>query len=331
MRKIISTFLVGFGFFAPLMVGAYSDVGVLNPHYVAISVMTDEGVFSGNDDGTFKSENFVNRAESAKVLAKFLGLYIDENVGDSAFSDINGDEWFNKYVQASVEQGIINGNPDGTFAPARSVIRAEFVKMLLLGVEFNQDAWKDKQYFADVLLREWYTPFMNYAGRTGILEVDGGNNLYPGKEMTRGEVAETMYLLLVILRGEDADFLMSQTEKQIARIEPYVEANMYSAASRAAQLASKFMDQAVKAAPDNIEVLGKTQIAKSYESLLDATVILVDLQNRWSTAQASEASLAVYNAKKYANEAKEIDPAITDRADYLLWLAKEVEEQILEP
>lgn len=331
MKKFISTCLVGLGIFTPLIAGAYSDVVITDPHYVAISVLTEEGVFSGNDDGTFKSGNLVNRAESAKVLAIFLGIDVDADISSSSFSDIAGDEWFNKYVESAAKIGIIKGNPDGTFAPERSVVRAEFVKMLLLGVEFNQDAWKDKQYFADVPLREWYTPFMNYAGRTGILEVDGFNKLYPGREMTRGEVAETMYLLRIILRGEDTGYLMSQTEKQIAQIEPYLEAGKYASASRAAQLSSKFMDQAVKASPDNVEALGKDKIAKAYESLLRATVILVDLQNRWSTAKASEASLAVYNAKKYANEAKEIDPAIKDRADYLLWLAKEVEEQIVEP
>ncbi len=330
MRKSLLTLSIIACLLIPVAASAYSDVEMTNPHAVAISVMTEEGVFSGNDDGTFKPNNLVNRAESSKVLAILLNLEVDENVSDSGFSDINGDEWFNKYVEASVDLGVINGNPDGTFAPGRSVVRAEFVKMLLIGVGFDQDDWKDKQYFADVPLREWYTSYMNYAGSTGILDVDSANKIYPAQEMTRGEVAETVYLLQVILRGEDVEFLMSQTEKQIAQIEPYLDANNYSSAYRAAQLGSNFMDQAVKAAPDNVEVLGKSKIADSYQNLLDAMVVLVGLQDKWSTAKASEALLSVDLAKKLAIEAKEIDPSIEERADYVIWLTKEVREQIVD-
>jgi len=48
------------------------------------------------------------------------------------FPDVRPDEWFFEYVSEIKDWGIIDGQGDGTFAPAQNINRAEFSKMLVL-------------------------------------------------------------------------------------------------------------------------------------------------------------------------------------------------------
>ena len=48
------------------------------------------------------------------------------------FPDVSASDWFYDSVQKIEQWGIISGNDDGTFAPARAVVRAELAKMFVL-------------------------------------------------------------------------------------------------------------------------------------------------------------------------------------------------------
>ena len=48
---------------------AFSDVKEGNSHYVAIEYLRTNGIIQGYEDGTFKPEQTVNRAEAVKMLA----------------------------------------------------------------------------------------------------------------------------------------------------------------------------------------------------------------------------------------------------------------------
>lgn len=48
------------------------------------------------------------------------------------FPDVDLTDWFYPYVNEIKDWGIVSGNDDGTFAPARNINRAEFSKMLVL-------------------------------------------------------------------------------------------------------------------------------------------------------------------------------------------------------
>jgi len=61
-----------------------------------------------------------------------LGLGITAWAQSSIFPDVNPNHWFYPYVVEIKDWGIVSGNDDGTFAPARNINRAEFSKMLTL-------------------------------------------------------------------------------------------------------------------------------------------------------------------------------------------------------
>lgn len=89
-----------------------------------------------------------------------------------AFSDLTSVNWAKESINALAGAGVINGIGDGTFAPERSVTRAEFVKMIVEAFDF-ENAGDVK--FDDISGDEWYADVVMIAAGNGIV------NGYNGK------------------------------------------------------------------------------------------------------------------------------------------------------
>ena len=95
-------------------------------------------------------------AAAAVVSMSFAVLAAD-------VTDISG-HWSEEYVKYGIENGYINGYPDGTFLPDKAVTRAEFAKMtnLALGITKSEEI-----EFFDVEASDWFYPEVGkalYAG-----------------------------------------------------------------------------------------------------------------------------------------------------------------------
>lgn len=68
---------------------------------------------------------------------------------------------------------VVGGNPDGTFAPKRTLNRAEFVKIALLldgaAVDFETMSTADRRCFPDVPVSSWFAPYVCFAKSQGIV------------------------------------------------------------------------------------------------------------------------------------------------------------------
>lgn len=262
----------------------FTDVNKMNANFVAIDYLSSQNILKGYEDGSFKPDQKVNRAESLKII--FSGLKVTMETGmdlSKLFPDVKADDWFAVYVAHAKNKGIISGNVDGTFAPARTVSRAEFIKMLLETVGFKKELWLNLQIFADIPKEAWFAPYLNYAGKSGLLSKDSNNNLYPAAQLSRAEVAEIVYLMLVIINSKDLQFLISQSEAQMAQIEIYLGENDIASGNRAATLAVDMTQQALKLLPADAVVLGTAKIAKAYSLLVSS--FIAALESRYADAR----------------------------------------------
>ena len=77
----------------------------ISTHWAKDSIQrwVDAGVINGYDNGTFKPNNPITRAEFATILAKALGL---SGTSDKKFSDVSG--WATDYIYACAAAGIVN-------------------------------------------------------------------------------------------------------------------------------------------------------------------------------------------------------------------------------
>lgn len=90
-----------------------------------IATLTNAGILKGYEDGTFRPDASITRAEFAAVAARFDKL----EASSLTFSDVAPSHWAYSYIASAAEKGWVNGYSDGTFRPENSITRAEVVKI----------------------------------------------------------------------------------------------------------------------------------------------------------------------------------------------------------
>ncbi len=89
-----------------------------------------EAYIVGYEDGTFRPDSDMTRAEAAAIFARLIAEEKGEAIsGTSTFKDIKKGDWFYNYIGYLAKYDIIKGYSDKTFRPETKVTRAEFVTM----------------------------------------------------------------------------------------------------------------------------------------------------------------------------------------------------------
>lgn len=106
----------------------FSDVKETNTHYTNIVELTQRGVITGYEDGTFRAGQSINRAQAAKIIAGILGLDTT-NVTNPGFSDVSVNNANYGPIAALANAGIINGF-EGKYNPAGTLTRGQMAKII---------------------------------------------------------------------------------------------------------------------------------------------------------------------------------------------------------
>ena len=100
----------------------FSDIAAESWYNNAISTLSNMGIINGYEDGTFKPNAPITRAEFTAIATRFFDY---EAEYDGAFNDVSARAWYADYVQAAVDMGLVDGYPDGGFHPDAYITRAE--------------------------------------------------------------------------------------------------------------------------------------------------------------------------------------------------------------
>lgn len=114
----------------------FSDVPYTHTHFDNIMALQARGIISGYGDGTFRPNNYVTRAQAAKMLAMVLGLDT-VNVKNPNFADVSSHDASYGPIAALVEANVISGYSDGSFRPNATLTRSQMAKMLVNGFNFE--------------------------------------------------------------------------------------------------------------------------------------------------------------------------------------------------
>ena len=115
----------------------FSDVKSSDWYNNAVSTMVNAGIITGYNDGTFRPNDLITRAEFATIAARFLS---DPYSLQDRFYDTEG-HWAEVYINRAAEVGWINGYNDGSFRPDKAITRAEAMTLVnaVLGREPHKD------------------------------------------------------------------------------------------------------------------------------------------------------------------------------------------------
>lgn len=103
----------------------YSDVNKDDWYASAITIMTELNIVKGYEDGSFKPNDPITRAEFATMASQFDKL----SGGSLNFTDVKTSHWAYSYIASAYNKGWISGYPDGSFRPEKSISREEVVSI----------------------------------------------------------------------------------------------------------------------------------------------------------------------------------------------------------
>ena len=121
------------------------DTKISDDYAEAVAVLNGMGVFKGYEDGSFKPEGNITRAEVATIIYRIYtadvakndksGLYATYN----KFSDMAGASWAAGYIGYCANASLVKGYPDGTFKPSGNVTGYEVLAMILRAVGYDKN------------------------------------------------------------------------------------------------------------------------------------------------------------------------------------------------
>ncbi|WP_298030384.1 S-layer homology domain-containing protein [uncultured Dysosmobacter sp.] len=105
----------------------YSDVSADYWANKAISTLSNAGVITGFQDGTFRPNAYISRAQFAAIAARFS--VVQEGL-PNLFTDVPEDYWAKDEIAYASYLGWIDGYADGTFRPKNNITRAAAMKLI---------------------------------------------------------------------------------------------------------------------------------------------------------------------------------------------------------
>ncbi len=179
----------------------YVDVLAAHPDCDAIEYMQSIGAMTGNPDGTFAPDDYLQRDQVAKISLETFGLFDDSEDycgGVDPFPDVNSSDWAYQHICRGFElemiYGYTGGEDAGYYRPARSVNRVEFLALVLRNVS---DTMPDDSLgsYDDVDGGHWFSGYAKYSYDNALFD---GNKLFPSQVTTRLEVARHVYELFLL-------------------------------------------------------------------------------------------------------------------------------------
>ena len=165
-------------------------------------------ILKGYEDGTFKADKTITRAEFAAVVVRALGYEASAKaaMGASMYKDIPTGNWATGYVNVASGLKIINGVGNGNFAPDAPVKYEEAITMLVRALGYEPAA-KDKGGYP--------SGYMVVAGEQKL-----NNNVAVmfGMPANRGNVAKLVNnaletpLMIQVGYGSQSKYVVSGTE-----------------------------------------------------------------------------------------------------------------------
>ena len=207
MKRLFSLVLVVLLGAPSVLAADFSDVADNYRYRYGVNYLFDNDIVEGYPDGTFRPTEDINRAELTKIVVESVGLDLIQPNG--CFPDVPNDQWYATYVCTAKDAGWIEGYPDGTFQPARTINRAESVKIIAEAEQWDLPT-EFEEPFSDTSSDQWYTKYVSYANERSFLPFNSRFNA--GTDIERGEFSEIYYRVLYTRNESLTEFVSPNDE-----------------------------------------------------------------------------------------------------------------------
>ncbi|MEN6461451.1 MAG: S-layer homology domain-containing protein [Syntrophomonas sp.] len=156
-----------------------------------IEALHAKGIINGDDQGLFRPNDPINRAEMATLVNRAFGF---SNDAGPAFVDVKPDDWFAKAVSIAATQGYLQGVGNNRIDPEAEVSREQaaviLARVMNLTESGSNGSFKDSE-----LISGWAQGMVGAVTQKGYMV---GNNSFfrPAAPLTRGEAAAVIERIL---------------------------------------------------------------------------------------------------------------------------------------
>lgn len=156
-----------------------------------IESAVDLGFVSGYEDGTFKPERTITRAEFSTMLNNAIQIEITEKLN---FSDVRESDWFYNEIQKSVAAGFFSGYENNTFRPNNPIKREEVAKVVAGAITTGNIEGEGATLLKDYnTIQEWAKESVNTVYNKGYILGYPDKTYMPSKALTRGEAVKIIF------------------------------------------------------------------------------------------------------------------------------------------
>ncbi|MEF2965693.1 S-layer homology domain-containing protein [Paenibacillus sp. M1] len=153
-----------------------------------IEKLADTGAVNGFQDGSFRPDHNISRAEFAAILVRALNLTDTEG---KTFTDTKG-HWAEEAIGAAYSHGIVKGYASGNFGPDDPITREQMAVMLVQALHLPDPA--SETSFADQdQIAGWARNSVMAAAGAGLLSGYPDNTFIPEAQATRAEAVAAIW------------------------------------------------------------------------------------------------------------------------------------------
>ncbi len=198
----------------------------------AIEYLIENNIVQGYSDGSYKPNDSINRAEFTKIIVE--ATFTQDSINNCIkkemqpnwtyvfFPDVNKNAWYAKYICVAKISGMINGYPNGNFLPEQSINKAEAIKIIITSKNYTIPKEVKNKTYSDVNNNDWYAPYIKTAMDYNLLEDTGTSALGINLTLSRAEMSEMAYRILVSANQAYKPGLRIHYGKSKKSIEEYI-------------------------------------------------------------------------------------------------------------
>lgn len=165
----------------------------INGHWAeaTIAKWQNEGKVGGYEDGTFKPDKTITRAEFVRLL-NTTSVNTFTATSDINFSDVKASDWFYADVAKAVGSKVASGFGDGTFRPSETVTRAQAAVFICNVKALAPNEARANAFTDATQIPNWAKGAVGAAVNAGYLSGYPDGSFGANKGMTRAEAISTL-------------------------------------------------------------------------------------------------------------------------------------------
>ena len=189
---------------------AYTDT---TDHWAKESIdrLSEEEILGGYEDGTYRPNNYVSRAEFIAMVNRVLEY---RGGAEISFADVSADNWFYQDMGIAVQYGFINGYEDNTIRPNSYIARQDVAAILCRAVGLTEDTSAVADLADQAQIASYAQGAVGAVIKAGLFGGYEDNTIRPTRNTSRAEVAVILDKLI--------QYLDAQIEQTVPETPAYV-------------------------------------------------------------------------------------------------------------